>query len=846
MFSFLKNFFLSHNEKVLNEYRNLLLKINYFENNIKNYSNQELKDKFLTLEKGKPDDILPEVYSIVKEVSFRTIGLKHYDVQVLGGIALYKCKISEIATGEGKTLVATLPACLFALKKNKVHIVTVNDYLAKRDTLWMKPIYDFLGLSVSTIYSNMSTDEKKRAYESDILYGTSSEFGFDYLRDNLVYNKSDKVQKNLFYAIIDEVDSILIDEARTPLIISSSQKTDVRFYKNINKLIRNLIIYDSQKKSGDFILDEKNKQILLTDDGFLKIEVLLKNNKLLNETHELYNIENIELLHSIYAALKAKYFFIKDVHYIVKNNEILIIDENTGRVMSDRRWSDGIHQALEVKEKVDIKSENVPIASITFQNYFRLYNHISGMTGTAYTESEEFNNIYGLEVIVIPSNKPNIRLDYPDFVFIKKEIKYNFVLKDIKSRFLKGQPVLVGTVSVEVSEYLSKLLKKENIPHNVLNAKYHEMESEIISKAGNLYSVTIATNMAGRGTDIVLGSKNSINYDKIVMLGGLHIIGTERHESRRIDNQLRGRSGRQGDPGSSRFYISLEDDLIRIFVGDKFFILLKKFNISDTEIISHSFINKSIENAQKKVENYNFEIRKQLLEFDDIINEQRVFIYKYRNIFIFSDDISNIFKSIFLEVIESFFDKYNDNNNNDIFKLLSIFVLEFGLEKVININNFINKESIKIDLYNYLCEYYFYKINSSLGLYIKNLEKVLLLNIIDTKWKDHLGLIYNLRTGIHLRGYANKDPKQEYKHESFILFKEMLCSVKTEFFILFFRFLSSNLNFNNNIKSNSKEKIYSYKKDEFVSIKNNTNSKDSMCYCNSGKKYKYCHGKIRG
>ena len=854
---------------MLAKYNVVVNYVNSYEDCLKKISDDELKNEFLLLKNKvkntslKLDSALPIVYAIVREVSSRVLNMRHYDVQILGGVALYYGKVTEIATGEGKTLVATLPICLYSLIGKSIHVVTVNDYLAKRDSEWMNPIYNFLDISVGIICNGISSSVRKISYNSNVVYGTSNEFAFDYLKDNIVLSKDEKVQGELFYSIVDEVDSVLIDEARTPLIISIPNKFDSNLYVSINKLAKKLTIYDPSSKEGHFILDKKGKQVQLTDFGFSYLENLLKKFNIFDKSLNLYNSKNIELLYDIYASLKAIHFFKKDVDYIVKDGNILIVDEHTGRILDGRRWGDGIHQAIEAKEKVHIKSETQTLASITFQNYFRLYNKLSGMTGTAFTESIEFRSIYDLEVFVVPSNKPNIRIDNSDFIFLTKKAKITSIVNDIKKCYFKGQPILVGTISIAVSEFLSTILKNLKIKHNVLNAKYHDKESYIISEAGKMFSVTIATNMAGRGTDIVLGGKsgNKNDYNKVVSLGGLKIIGTERHESRRIDNQLRGRSGRQGDPGCSQFYISLEDDLVKIFIGDKAKILLDKLNIPDNEMISHSVVSKSIENAQKKVESYNFDIRKQLLEFDDIINEQRVVIYDYRNYLIFSEKMYLIVCDIFNDVMDNFIDNFSSNDEEyyNIKEFLNLFNIKFGFDINLDID-ILDKISLKKIIFKKLL--YDYKIKKNI-IKEKNevvFEKYLLLNILDVKWKEHLLNLDYLKKGIHLRSYAQKDPKEEYKREAFNLFKDMLTNIKYEFIILFFKMSVkshiddiknndnvSNLDFkhseHNSFSNKQDQSNMSVKKKPFVRKKSKI-GRNELCFCKSKKKYKHCHGKI--
>lgn len=844
IFKLLNSIFGSKNDRFLKKYTKLLHLVNSFESEFTLLSDLKLKEKFFYIKDNFHNMdffnfVLPNVYAIVREASNRVLGLRHYDVQILAGIALYDNKIIEVSTGEGKTLIATLPVCLWSLFNKPIHVITVNDYLAKRDAAWMSPIYYFFDISVGVVFSGMTIIERKKAYSSSVTYGTCSEFGFDYLRDNIVTNYLDKVQSELNYVILDEVDSILIDEARTPLIISSSSKFDSSLFISINKIALKLNLF------SDFVLDEKNKQINLTDLGFSKLEDIFFKEGLLKQRASLYDVNNINLLHYLYSALKAIYFFKKDVDYIVKDDNVLIIDENTGRILDGRRWSDGLHQSVEAKEKVSIKNENQVLASITFQNYFRLYNFISGMTGTAYTEREEFNSIYGLDVLIIPTNKSCIRLDHPDLIFIKKKFKIDNIIIDIKNCYKIGQPILVGTVSIVVSEFISEILYKNNIKHNVLNAKNHEKEAQIIADAGKFKSVTIATNMAGRGTDIVLGGKKSNleEYELIVKLGGLKVIGTERHESRRIDNQLRGRCGRQGDPGTTQFYVSLEDDLIRIFIGDNISGILSKLNISDSDVISNKLITKSIENAQKKVESRNFDIRKQLLEFDDIFNEQRIVFYSYRNFVMYSKNMTLIFdESFYNDIFVYFLIKFGLSLNcNDFSNLIDSFKFEFG---------------VTVDLvFNYSFDIFYYKnffIEKLIFLYQKRIdffnsekfndfEKVFFLNVLDMNWKDHLINLDHLKKGIHLRGYAQQDPKQEYKKEAFSLFENMILSSKYEFFLLLLKMPLSNLeNIDSFFLLNGKN--IDLIKDVFIFNESFKLGRNSLCFCRSFKKYKYCHG----
>lgn len=852
---FIKKIFGSRNDRLLKEYLSTLKDINKLGIYYSKLSDDLLRKEFVILkEQGENQNlIMPNVYAIVREVAFRVLSMRHFDVQILGGIALYYGKITEIATGEGKTLVATLPAVYHAILNRTVHIVTVNDYLAKRDANWMFPIYKFLGLSVGIVVSDMPISEKKTAYTSNIVYGTSSEFGFDYLRDNIVIHATDKVQSVLDVVIIDEVDSILIDEARTPLIISVPDKVSTKLYYIFSKLIKDLSKCVENDETGDFVIDEKNKQIYLTEKGFLTLEGLLLKNKLLEQNASLYDVENLEILHIAYASLKAQYFFIKDIDYIVKNNSVLIVDENTGRIMEDRRWGDGIHQAVEAKEMLPIRNDNHILATITYQNYFRLYKKKCGMTGTAVTESVEFENIYGLEVLVVPSNKPCVRKDFSDLIFLNKKSKIDSIIKSIKDLNILGRPILVGTVSIDVSEFISDILKKFNIKHSVLNAKYHERESAIIANAGALFSVTIATNMAGRGTDIVLGGNKLdvnylSNYKKVVALGGLKIIGVERHDSRRIDNQLRGRSGRQGDPGSSQFYLSLEDNLIRIFIGDNSLAIFKKLSVSENDTISHPLISRSIENAQKKIESYNFDIRKQLLEYDDIMNEQRMVFYSYRNSIIFNNDFDNIMSDIIFDVVDIIFEF---SKELDFFNIIKHFESKIPLKLNLNFDDFnsIDRDTFKNMLYkNYLDRYIVLKNKVAEESNWVLFCKMLVLKILDNKWKDHLVHLDLLKSGIHLRGYAQKDPKIEYKNESFLLFSEMLNSIKIEFLVLFFNISHSNLDasinsFFSKWDDNFKVLVYNKSKPDISKQVVKKQGRNELCYCKSGKKYKYCHGK---
>ncbi|CAL4320983.1 Protein translocase subunit SecA [Buchnera aphidicola (Protaphis terricola)] len=868
LIKFLKKIFGNYNDRILRKYKKVVSKINSLEKDFEHLSDIQLKEKTklfkLRLEKGENlNNLLVESFATVREASKRIFGMRHFDVQILGGIVLNKQCIAEMRTGEGKTLTSTLPAYLNALSGKGVHIVTMNDYLAERDARKNTPLFEFLGLSVGLNLSEMNFDQKKHAYLCDITYGTNNEYGFDYLRDNMVFYKQERVQRELNYALVDEVDSILIDEARTPLIISGPSENSSFLYTEINKIVPSLIFQkkedsDDFQGEGDFTIDEKLKQIYLTERGLIKLEKLLIQKRLMNKNESLYSSNNIVLMHHVISALRAHKLFTRDIDYIIKNNNIIIVDEHTGRTMPGRRWSDGLHQSIEAKEQVKIQNENQTLASITFQNYFRLYKKIAGMTGTAETESFEFKSIYNLDTIVIPTNKPMIRKDMPDLVYMTEEEKIYAIIKDIQNCVKNNQPVLVGTVSIEKSEVISKKLKKLNIQHNVLNAKFHAKEADIIAQAGKSKSVTIATNMAGRGTDIVLGgsidflNKNmslnkikkikenwKIEHDLVISSGGLHIIGTERHESRRIDNQLRGRSGRQGDSGSSRFYLSMEDSLIRIFISDKIVNMMRKLGLSKNEAIEHSWVTKAIENAQKKVENRNFEMRKQLLEYDDVCNEQRRIIYTQRNKIIDSENIKNIIYDILKDVlnntIKRYINKKIEKHNLDYINLEKKLSNEFNI--YISIINLIEKQSnYNIDnIVKHIVEVAEknYKNKEKLIGYdnIRTIEKSIFLQKLDELWRDHLSSMNYLRQGIHLRGYAQKDPKQEYKRESFNMFSNMLEFLKYEIISFLFKLNPSDV-----------KKHFIFKKKSIESSENIKIGRNTLCFCGSNKKYKYCHG----
>ena len=812
----LSKVFGSRNERLLKSMQKAVAKTNSFEPEISALSDDQLKsktDEFRDrLSKGETlEQIMPEAFAVVREAGKRSLHMRHFDVQLIGGMVLNDGKIAEMRTGEGKTLVATLAVYLNALEGKGVHVVTVNDYLAKRDSEWMGKLYNFLGLTVGVILSGQDHAEKKAAYDADITYGTNNEYGFDYLRDNMAFSTEDKVQRELNYAIVDEVDSILIDEARTPLIISGPAEDSSELYTKINKLIPRLERQESEELGdGDYYVDEKSKQAYLTENGHQQVEDLMTETGLLLEGESLYDATNIKLMHHLNAALRAHSLFQKDVDYIVANGEVVIVDEFTGRTMPGRRWSDGLHQAVEAKEGVQIQHENQTLASITFQNYFRLYNKLAGMTGTADTEAFEFQQIYGLEVVVIPTNQAVARKDHTDLVYMSPEEKFEAISVDIKDCRERQQPVLVGTASIETSEVLSGLLNREGIKHEVLNAKFHEREAEIGAQAGSPGAVTIATNMAGRGTDIVLGGnldaqlagipENDTStrekatqewqqrHEQVVAAGGLHVIGTERHESRRIDNQLRGRSGRQGDPGSSRFYLSLQDNLMRIFASDRVAALMQKLGMEKGEAIEHPWVTKAIENAQRKVEGHNFDIRKQLLEYDDVANDQRKVVYEQRSELMSTEDVSDTVEAIRHDVVNEMINAYIPPNSMDeqwdIPGLEKALEADFGMTMPIGQwleeDHNLHEETLRERIEQTMVDAYKEKEEQAGGEVIRHFEKAVMLKVLDDQWKDHLSSMDHLRQGIHLRGYAQKNPKQEYKRESFELFTQMLDRIKHE------------------------------------------------------------------
>ncbi len=882
----LRKVFGTKNEREIKRVLPLVEHVNSKEAHIAGLSDVQLKDKTeefkRSLEAGKTlDDVLPEAFAVVREVSRRRLKMRHFDVQILGGLVLHEGKIAEMKTGEGKTLVATLPVYLNALEGKGVHVVTVNDYLAKRDTQWMGPIYNFIELSVGVIQhdssfiydpSYFSTDKRldflrpctrQEAYSADITYGTNNEFGFDFLRDNMKYEISDYCQRELNYAIVDEVDSILIDEARTPLIISGPSEESTDKYYKIDKIIPGL------QKDSDYTIDEKAKTAILTEEGNIKIERLLG-------AGNLYDPSNIELVHHVLQALKAHTLFKKDVDYVVKDGEVIIVDEFTGRLMPGRRWSDGLHQAVEAKEDVKIESENQTLATITFQNYFRMYNKLAGMTGTADTEAAEFAKIYNLEVIVIPTNKPMIRPDYPDVIYKTENGKFNSVIREIEELHKKGQPVLVGTISIEKSEILSHLLKKKGIPHSVLNAKHHEREAEIITQTGRSSAVTIATNMAGRGTDIILGGnpeglardflKDKKDYtedewkqalskaedickndrEKVLSAGGLHILGTERHEARRIDNQLRGRSGRQGDPGSSRFYLSLEDDLMRIFGSDRISGLMGKLGMDEDMPIENRMVTKAIENAQKRVEAHNFDIRKHLLEYDDVMNKQRSEIYSFRKESLQGENLKDRIFSMIDEIVDEILFIYCPQEKHlEEWDIKGLKDSVYGLFSIAPDVTPMDLDSLKNTLISEFKNAYEKK-ESEIGSDImRYLEKVILLQIIDTQWKDHLLAMDHLKEGIGLRGYGQRDPLVEYKKEAFDMFADMISRISTEVLKRLFK-----------IQVQKKETIkkepvrqarLNYNRGEGLSTvqtvrRSKKVGRNEPCPCGSGKKFKKCCG----
>jgi len=911
-----KKVFGSRNDRLVKKYRKTVNQINALEDEFKALSDEQLAAKTLEFRERLKDDaegsstkkgetieqLLPEAFATVREAGRRVFDMRHFDVQLIGGMVLHNGKIAEMKTGEGKTLVATLAAYLNALPGKGVHVVTVNDYLAARDAQWMGQLYSFLGLTIGVSVSGMDPVAKKQAYAADITYGTNNEFGFDYLRDNMAFTAEEKVQRQPYFAIVDEVDSILIDEARTPLIISGSvgESSDlhIKFKEIVKKLEQGrLSMSKEEPEEGDFAVDEKNKSVHITDQGHQRLEDILVEQKILDENDSLYSATNISLVHYLNAALRALVLFEKDVHYIVRDNQVIIVDEFTGRTMEGRRWSEGLHQAVEAKENVSIQNENQTLASITFQNYFRLYNKLSGMTGTADTEAEELLQIYDLEVIIIPTNKSMARTDNTDLVFLTPDEKYNAIVEDVKDCVKRKQPVLVGTASIEVSEHISDLLKKDKIKHNVLNAKQHENEAHIIESAGLPAAVTIATNMAGRGTDIVLGGNleaelknNKVTDDKLASIkddwqnrhnqvlnaGGLHVIGSERHESRRIDNQLRGRSGRQGDAGSSRFYLSLEDDLMRIFASDKMGALMKKLGMEKGEAIEHPWVNRAIENAQRKVEGHNYDIRKQLLEYDDVANDQRKVVYGQRNEMMAEADLSSTIKDIRQDVIDSIITTHipqgSIDEQWDIDGLEKALDSEFGqslpVADWLEQDNMLSDTGLRKKIQNAIVDEYNAKEQTVGNDGMRNYEKHVMLNVLDKLWKEHLAAMDYLRQSIGLRGYAQKNPKQEYKREAFEMFGEMLDRIKYEVVTILSKVkiqsneqveqLDANQNAqveNVNYQHASAAAMQQPQTDDSSQADDKVTAqpyhrdqkkvgRNEPCPCGSGKKYKQCHGKL--
>jgi len=904
--SVMRKVFGSRNDRQVKKYRKIVKKINVLEAGLEALSDEQLGAKTTEyrerFQQGESlETLLPEAFATVREASKRVLGMRHFDVQLIGGIVLHNGNIAEMRTGEGKTLVATLATYLNTLSSKGVHVITVNDYLAQRDANWMGKIYAFLGLSTGVAISGMDALEKKQAYASDITYGTNNEFGFDYLRDNMAFSADEKVQRELNFAVIDEVDSILIDEARTPLIISGPTNDNSELYIKFNKLIHELEQGEEaetkeEEPTGDYTVDEKNKQVHITEQGHEKVEQLLVREGVLDENDSLYSATNINLIHYLTASIRANVLFQKDVSYIVQDGKIVIVDEFTGRTMEGRRWSDGLHQAIEAKEGVNIENENQTLASITFQNYFRLYEKLSGMTGTADTEAFEFQSIYNLEVMVIPTNLDVARVDHGDLIFLSVEEKFDAIAEDVKDCIERKQPVLVGTASIEASEHLSSLLTKLNVQHNVLNAKQHEREAKIIAEAGLPGAVTIATNMAGRGTDIVLGGNLDIEiaekgdiseaektdykqqwqqrHDDVLKSGGLHVIGSERHESRRIDNQLRGRSGRQGDAGSTRFYLSLQDDLMRIFASDKMAGLMKKLGMEDGEAIEHPWVSRAIENAQRKVEGHNFDIRKQLLEYDDVANDQRKVVYQQRNEMMAENDLSEIIESIRVDVVSVLVANYVPagtlEEQWDIEGLVSTLENEtgqkFDIQQWLDDDDQLNEYTLPEKINAELIKIYKEKEELIGEEELRRFEKYVLLQVLDSHWKEHLSAMDYLRQSINLRAMAQKNPKQEYKREAFEMFTELLELIKQEVMSTLSR-----------VEIRSQEEIAELERQQQMPTEMNYEHADAAlqnaveqpqenaeqqephqpfvrsdkklgrndpCYCGSGKKFKQCHGKL--
>jgi len=898
----LAKLFGSKNDREIKRMHKVVKSINDLEEGCSALSDEALKDKTSQFrqrfKEGETlDQLLPEAFAVVREAAKRALGMRHFDVQLIGGMTLHEGRISEMRTGEGKTLMATLPAYLNALSGEGVHIVTVNEYLASRDAEWMSPVYEFLGMRVDVILSKQAPEEKSFAYQADITFGTNNEFGFDYLRDNMVLRLEDKTQRGLNFAIVDEVDSILIDEARTPLVISGAAEDSSALYQRMNKLIPKLNPH-SEEQPGDFIIDEKSRQVELTEEGHVKTESLLESEDLLQSGDSLYNASNLALLHHVQSALKAHHLFHKDVEYIVQDGQIVLIDEHTGRTMLGRRLSEGLHQAIEAKEGVHIQSESQTLASTTFQNYFRLYNKLSGMTGTADTEAYEFHQIYGLPVVVIPTNVPVAREDLNDLIYLTREEKYDAVVEDVKSCVENKAPVLVGTATIESSEVMSARLDAAKIPHQVLNAKFHEKEAHIIAQAGRPGTVTIATNMAGRGTDIVLGGNWEVEvaalenpsdekiklikdewqkrHDQVIEAGGLHILCTERHESRRIDNQLRGRAGRQGDPGVSRFYLSLEDPLMRLFASDRVKNMMRALGMEKGEAIEHRMVTNAIEKAQRKVEGRNFDIRKNLLEFDDVANDQRQVVYQQRNDLLIEEEIADVIINVRTDVVHTSISYYIPPQSLaeqwDIAGLESFMAAEFGLQlpvqQWLDDDERLNEDGVRERIQQSMVDAYEEKC-SKIGADIRIVERQVMLQVLDTLWKEHLSNMDYLRQGIGLRAYAQKNPRQEYKRESFELFQQMLENMKLETI----RFLSRvEVRSRDEVEELERQKRDAQQRQQLQmkhdeasamgrSDDGNSDSsplsaaqpfvrsgkkvgRNDACPCGSGKKFKQCHGKL--
>jgi preprotein translocase subunit SecA len=909
MFSnFLTKIFGSRNDRLIKRMFKIVNQINALEPSFTNLTDHELRSKTDVFRQRFQDgatieELLPEAFATVRETGKRLLNMRHFDVQLIGGMVLHQGKIAEMRTGEGKTLVATLAAYLNALSGKGVHIITVNDYLARRDAEWMGQIYEFLGMTTGVVIANMTPDQKRAAYAADITYGTNNEFGFDYLRDNMAFGKADRVQRQLHFAIIDEVDSILIDEARTPLIISGPTDDNSDLYRRINVIIPRLKPQAREtgkdeeiEVPGDYFVDEKSKHVVLSEEGHQHVEEFLVKEGILKPGDSLYDVSNISLMHHVYAALRAHTLFQRDVDYIVKDNQIIIVDEFTGRQMPGRRWSEGLHQAVEAKENVVIQNENQTLASITFQNLFRLYGKLAGMTGTADTEAYEFQQIYGLEVVVIPTHKKMVRDDKGDLVYLSKREKHQAILNDIKDCQARGQPVLVGTTSIESSEFISALLHQEKIKHQVLNARFHEQEAHIIVHAGRPGTVTIATNMAGRGTDIVLGgnveaeikalgaSPDSTEVAKlrqewqdrhqaVIASGGLHIIGTERHESRRIDNQLRGRSGRQGDPGSSRFYLSLEDNLMRIFASERVSTLMQKLGMEEGEAIEHPWVTKAIENAQRKVEGRNFDIRKQLLEYDNIANDQRKVIYEQRNELMDTDSIVDTIAAVRHDVLNEVIDScippqsleelWNVPGLEDAIE--QIFGLRLPIAKWLAEDHSLHEEPLRRKIEETIVAEYTQKEQQVSAPVMRHFEKAVMLQVLDSHWKEHLAAMDYLRQGIHLRGYAQKNPKHEYKREAFEMFSQMLEQIKREVVSIISKVqIRAEADVAAVEAQRRKPATMQYRHAQVEGLTNEIAEKEEApapkvpfvrqgrkigrnepCPCGSGKKYKNCHGQLQ-